>query len=24
MDPNKKFKNCCGATGSKTCFKVAA
>jgi preprotein translocase subunit SecA len=24
LDPNKKFKNCCGASGSKVCFKVAA
>jgi len=24
LDPNKKFKNCCGATGSKGCFKVSA
>ena len=24
LDPNKKFKNCCGASGSKACFKVAA
>jgi preprotein translocase subunit SecA len=23
LDSKKKFKNCCGATGSKTCFKVA-
>jgi preprotein translocase subunit SecA len=24
LDPGKKFKNCCGASGSKVCFKVAA
>lgn len=24
LDPNKKFKNCCGASGSKVCFKVPA
>jgi len=24
LDPKKKFKNCCGATGSKVCFKVSA
>lgn len=24
LDPNKKFKNCCGATGSKGCLKVGA
>lgn len=24
LDPQKKFKNCCGASGSKVCFKVAA
>jgi preprotein translocase subunit SecA len=22
LDPNKKFKNCCGALGEKTCIKV--
>jgi len=22
LDPTKKFKNCCGATGSKGCLKV--
>lgn len=24
LDPSKKFKNCCGASGSKVCFKVTA
>jgi preprotein translocase subunit SecA len=24
LDPGKKFKNCCGASGSKVCFKIAA
>jgi len=24
MDPNKKFKHCCGATGARTCEKVGA
>jgi len=24
LDPSKKFKNCCGASGNKVCFKVAA
>ena len=24
LDPGKKFKNCCGASGSKVCFKVGA